>query len=275
MSGKNYDWDGPRPDDDFDEHEQPTGFDEDDNWEFNETFECEECLDYHECLELPLEWCTCEACSNLHAESEAPIDGCICSHCVDLDEHLSPINQLSQWPWKFNDDCHCERCLATGPDYEDEPQNFRFGDPWGDVPRPEADTGVRNSESLFQAFQKANSRTMRKGASWSAEEDSYLVAAYFENQTITDMAFRLMRTEYALVRRLIRRLIEDKGLEVKSNEDVDYILEDTPWAESDRLACHALFRSGFSPAGIASALKRHPLSVAAELIKDPNLFRAK
>jgi hypothetical protein len=272
LSDKNYDWDGPRPDDDSDEHEQPMGFDEDDDWEFNDTCECDGCLENHENLELPLEWCYCDACTNLHSDVEAPVDGCTCQHCVDLDEHSPPLSQNSRWPWKFNADCYCERCLNTGPDDEYDDGEVIFHYPWADAPKAEQETKPRNSESLFQAFQQANARTMRKGASWSAEEDAYLMAAYFEDSTIADIALRLMRTDYAIVRRLIRRLLEDKGLDVKSSEDVDYILEDTPWAESDRLACKALFRSGFSPLGIASALKRRPLSVAAELIKDPALF---
>ena len=269
MSGRNYDWDGPRPDDDFDEHEQPTGFYEDDDWEFNIDCECESCLDHHTTLDIPVEGCSCEGCENLHAEAESPVDGCVCEHCIDLDKHEAPPSTSHRWPWQFNLECDCERCILSAPDFE-----TGSNDPSVDVPRVHVPARPESSEALFKDFQKAHYRTMRKGASWSQEEDAYLLAAFFENKSVDEISIRLMRSDYAIVRRLIRHLLEDKGMSVKSDEDVDYLLDDNPWAESDRLACKALFRSGFSPIGIAAALKRRPLSVAAELIRDPELFRS-
>jgi hypothetical protein len=118
-----------------------------------------------------------------------------------------------------------------------------------------------------------NRKTLRKGAVWSAEEDAYLLAAYLENESISDISVRLLRSEYALIRRLIRTLLEEKGLQVKSDEHIEYLLEDSPWAESDKLACKTLFLGGFSPVGIAQTLKRKPLSVAAQLITFRDLFR--
>jgi hypothetical protein len=274
LSSKSYNWDGPRPDDEYPDHEQPTGFYDDDDWEFNIECECGGCLEHHITLYVPVEGCSCEACENMHAELEGPVDGCPCEHCISLDKHEASPSWSAQWPWRFNQDCACKRCLDTEFDEPSGNSNLSGSNPWGDAPSPAEKLQPENSEILFKEFQKANARTMRRGASWSVEEDAYLLSAYFENKPVEVISIRLMRSEYALVRRLIRHLLEDKGMAVKSDDDVDYLLDDNPWAESDRLACKALFRSGFSPIGIASALKRRPLSVAAELIRDADLFRS-
>ncbi len=210
----------------------------------------------HREQKLFFDWCNCDYCSDFHKSITEPIANCFCKWCGEhFDENVIDLAK-----------CSCVLCTALKSAVTGAIQSDHF-----EVkPRFDEDETLERFEELhkyFQTFTTINNGALRAGAKWSESEDQYLDVA-FENQLkIEKIAQTLQRTRFAVLRRLIKFVFEDRGYSLNEEPDVDYVSHGKSWEPLEIEALVALHKTHASPQDIGRVMKRTPLSVASQLVE--------
>jgi hypothetical protein len=258
-----------------DDHWQSDSWDDSEGKRFNEECTCRECLEEHSDLEIPFPGCNCQTCINLDKRlSGIHEEYCDCEKCTndrDQSDDDSPSVEGNSSQLGGSSKCDCDWCesyyanLATNQDVSNSLNT-------SNASKLEKIPSASSVEEAFQIFIELNKHAMRRGANWSLEEDDFLALAYHAGLDFVEISSRLQRTNYSILCRLAKLLLENRGVTLKPDPDFDYESEGKPWEKAESLACAALFESGRTPIGISQVLLRKPLSVAVELVKNRHLF---